>query len=92
MGPRSTIFLTLIDPILFPGAFLIPYALNIFLTGIPLFFLELAFGQFASKSPVAIWSVSPLFKGNFEKILFAKNLAKIGPEAQKCTVVKKNVA
>eukprot|EP00095_Tigriopus_kingsejongensis_P002782 maker-scaffold623_size123039-snap-gene-0.17 protein:Tk02782 transcript:maker-scaffold623_size123039-snap-gene-0.17-mRNA-1 annotation:"sodium-neurotransmitter symporter " len=45
------------------GAFLIPYALNIFLTGIPLFFLELSFGQFASKSPVAIWSIAPLFQG-----------------------------
>ncbi|TRY76813.1 hypothetical protein TCAL_11859 [Tigriopus californicus] len=45
------------------GAFLIPYALNIFLTGIPLFFMELSFGQFASKSPVAIWCISPLFQG-----------------------------
>ena len=49
----------------FPGAFLIPYALNIFLTGIPLFFLELSFGQFASKSPVAVWNISPLFQGRF---------------------------
>jgi len=45
------------------GAFLIPYALNIFLTGIPLFFFELAFGQFASQSPVSIWCISPLFQG-----------------------------
>ena len=45
------------------GAFLIPYALNIVLTGIPLFFFELSFGQFSSQSPVSIWSVCPLFQG-----------------------------
>jgi len=45
------------------GAFLIPYCLNIILTGIPLFFFELSFGQFASQSPIAIWSVVPLFQG-----------------------------
>lgn len=45
------------------GAFLIPYTLNIFLTGIPLFFFELSFGQFSSQSPVAIWSAIPLLKG-----------------------------
>ncbi len=48
------------------GAFLIPYCLNIVLTGIPLFFFELAFGQFASQSPVAIWNVVPLFQGEYD--------------------------
>jgi len=45
------------------GAFLIPFILMLFLIGIPLFYLELCFGQFASLGPIAIWKVSPLMKG-----------------------------
>ncbi|XP_022079557.1 sodium- and chloride-dependent glycine transporter 1-like [Acanthaster planci] len=45
------------------GAFLIPYVLMIFMAGLPLFFLELSFGQFASQGCLSIWSISPLFKG-----------------------------
>ena len=35
----------------------------LFLVGIPVFFFELCFGQFASLGHVAIWIVNPLFKG-----------------------------
>jgi len=45
------------------GAFLIPFVIMLILIGIPLFFLELCFGQFASLGPIAIWNVSPLMKG-----------------------------
>ncbi|XP_071126687.1 sodium-dependent proline transporter-like [Mytilus edulis] len=45
------------------GAFLIPYILMLVLVGLPCFFLELAFGQFASLGPFTIWRASPLFKG-----------------------------
>uniref|UniRef100_A0A0B6ZDJ3 Transporter n=2 Tax=Arion vulgaris TaxID=1028688 RepID=A0A0B6ZDJ3_9EUPU len=45
------------------GAFLIPYTLFLLVCGLPLFFLEVSYGQFSSLSPVAIWKVSPLFKG-----------------------------
>ncbi|KAM7535395.1 hypothetical protein Aperf_G00000091680 [Anoplocephala perfoliata] len=45
------------------GAFLIPYAIMLAFVGLPLFFLEFAFGQFASLGPISIWSVSPLFRG-----------------------------
>ncbi|KAH3833322.1 hypothetical protein DPMN_106628, partial [Dreissena polymorpha] len=45
------------------GAFFIPYLLFMCTCGIPLFFLETIMGQFSSMSPVAIWSISPLFKG-----------------------------
>ncbi|VDD81142.1 unnamed protein product [Mesocestoides corti] len=45
------------------GAFLIPYVIMLVCVGLPIFFLEFAFGQFASLGPISIWSISPLFKG-----------------------------
>lgn len=45
------------------GAFLIPYAIMLVIAGIPLFFFELSFGQFASEGPVTVWKVSPFFMG-----------------------------
>ncbi|XP_067903925.1 sodium- and chloride-dependent neutral and basic amino acid transporter B(0+)-like isoform X3 [Heterodontus francisci] len=44
------------------GAFLIPYTLMLALTGIPLFFLESSFGQFASLGPVAVWKAVPILQ------------------------------
>ena len=32
--------------------------------GIPLFFMKLCWGQFASLGPIAIWNMNPLMKGN----------------------------
>ncbi|XP_023241689.1 sodium- and chloride-dependent glycine transporter 1-like isoform X4 [Centruroides sculpturatus] len=45
------------------GAFLIPYFVVLFLCGKPLYFLELALGQFSGKSCVGVWSCAPLAKG-----------------------------
>ncbi|KAK3100556.1 hypothetical protein FSP39_021741 [Pinctada imbricata] len=45
------------------GAFLIPYVICLILVGLPIFFMELSFGQFASLGPFTIWRVSPFFKG-----------------------------
>lgn len=45
------------------GAFFVPYVLFLFLCGFPLFFLEVSYGQFSSLSPIAVWRMSPLFKG-----------------------------
>ncbi|XP_070559785.1 sodium- and chloride-dependent glycine transporter 2-like [Ptychodera flava] len=45
------------------GAFLIPYLLFMALCGMPLFFLEVAFGQFCSEGPITAWKVCRLFKG-----------------------------
>lgn len=46
------------------GAFLIPFIVMMLVVGFPLMFMELAFGQYASLSPVVIFKrFSPLFAG-----------------------------
>ncbi|GFY35784.1 sodium- and chloride-dependent glycine transporter 2 [Trichonephila clavipes] len=45
------------------SAFLIPYLLMLLLAGKPLYFMELAFGQFAGLGPLAIWNCLPIAKG-----------------------------
>lgn len=46
------------------GVFLIPYLLIVFVGGIPIFFLEVALGQFMKQGGIAAWNIAPLFKGN----------------------------
>lgn len=45
------------------GVFLIPYLLIVFIGGIPVFFLEIALGQFMKQGGVSAWNIAPLFKG-----------------------------
>ncbi|TRY60883.1 hypothetical protein DNTS_035149 [Danionella cerebrum] len=45
------------------SVFLIPYVLMVFFGGIPVFFLEIALGQFMKQGGVATWNIVPLFKG-----------------------------
>ncbi|PAA51768.1 hypothetical protein BOX15_Mlig003695g4 [Macrostomum lignano] len=46
------------------GAFLIPYLLMLVIGGIPLFYMELALGQYVRKGAITCWGrVCPLFKG-----------------------------
>ncbi|KAF0036069.1 hypothetical protein F2P81_011381 [Scophthalmus maximus] len=47
-----------------PGSvFLIPYLLIVFVGGIPIFFLEIALGQFMKAGSINVWNIAPLFKG-----------------------------
>ncbi|XP_066447007.1 sodium- and chloride-dependent betaine transporter-like isoform X2 [Eleutherodactylus coqui] len=46
------------------GAFLIPYLIFIITCGIPIFFLEIALGQYTTEGPVTAWvKICPLFSG-----------------------------
>ncbi|MBN3300695.1 SC6A8 protein, partial [Amia calva] len=45
------------------GVFLIPYTLIVFIGGVPVFFLEIALGQFMKQGGVSAWNIAPLFKG-----------------------------
>lgn len=44
------------------GAFLIPYLIMLLLAGKPMYFMELALGQFGG-GPLTVWRCSPILKG-----------------------------
>ena len=49
---------------LFPGAFIIPYFTVLILGAIPVFFMELAMGQFSREGPINVWNnLCPMFRG-----------------------------
>ncbi|XP_012988176.2 sodium- and chloride-dependent creatine transporter 1 [Esox lucius] len=45
------------------GVFLIPYLIIGIVGGIPIFFLEIALGQFMKAGSINVWNIAPLFKG-----------------------------
>lgn len=52
--------------LLLTGAFLIPFVIMLFITGIPLVFMELSLGQYASAGVVRVWRASPIFQGEYK--------------------------
>ena len=59
---------------IFLGAFLIPYLICVIIGGIPLFFLEVAVGQFMGVAGIKAWSLVPIFRGKMAKLAFVINL------------------
>ncbi|XP_069913023.1 sodium-dependent dopamine transporter [Oryctolagus cuniculus] len=45
------------------GAFLVPYLLFMVIAGTPLFYMELALGQFNREGAAGVWKICPLLKG-----------------------------
>ena len=53
------------------GAFLIPYFFSMLICGIPMFFLEVSVGQYLGVGGMSVvGQLAPIFKVNFEKIIF----------------------
>ncbi|XP_068092817.1 sodium-dependent dopamine transporter isoform X1 [Hyperolius riggenbachi] len=45
------------------GAFLVPYLFFMIIAGMPLFYMELALGQFNREGAAGVWKICPIFKG-----------------------------
>ena len=52
------------------GAFLIPYLVVLLLIGKPLYFLEMALGQFSSYGSVKVWAIAPIARGDSTTLIF----------------------
>lgn len=50
--------------VLSAGAFLVPYLLFMVIAGMPLFYMELALGQFNREGAAGVWKICPVLKGN----------------------------
>lgn len=50
-------------PLVCTGAFLVPYLFFMVIAGMPLFYMELALGQYNREGAAGVWKICPIFKG-----------------------------
>lgn len=50
-------------PLVRTGAFLVPYLFFMVIAGMPLFYMELALGQYNREGAAGVWKICPIFKG-----------------------------
>lgn len=70
-------------PLSSQGAFLIPYLMMLALAGLPIFFLEVSLGQFASQGPVSVWKAIPALQGESTSPLSLLALPSLSPSRLK---------
>lgn len=98
-GRKEQLFLFFCDHMLSPppaGAFLIPYFIFLFGGGLPVFFLEVALGQFTSEGGITCWAkLCPIFTGEFFFCFFCicrphtvTHTSKFSPPAENDTAVQ----
>lgn len=52
------------------GAFLLPYLLMLTFAGLPLFFMEMCWGQFSSTGCLTMFRIAPLYKGRLKAFIY----------------------
>lgn len=50
------------------GAFLVPYLFFMVIAGMPLFYMELALGQYNREGAAGVWKICPIFKGRKSQV------------------------
>ncbi|NXK54794.1 SC6A7 protein, partial [Chauna torquata] len=59
------------------GVFLIPYFIMLFLTGLPLFLMELSLGQYGAAGPITVWKCCPILQGVGVGMLIVSSLVSL---------------
>ncbi|KAI6079962.1 Sodium-dependent proline transporter [Aix galericulata] len=59
------------------GVFLIPYFIMLFLTGLPLFLMELSLGQYGAAGPITVWKCCPILRGVGVGMLIVSSLVSL---------------
>lgn len=85
---RIYIYRLVILTAFFSGAFLIPYLLFLAIAGMPLFYMELALGQYNREGAATVWKICPIFKGDMihtHTRTLTSSTAQIYERARLCT-------